>query len=229
MATILKGAYIIVTQAPLDLGKDAVKAGEGLGNAIYHHPVESAIIAGGTAAVAAGVVFTGGVDAAAAPAEESAVIGAAEATDAGASALAASDAGAAVGGDAGAVEGEGIASRIAGASKTIGSALSKYVARPLGVGLKYALPIGVAGFGVGEGLSLASGGIANLESSILQGKESYTYGTGFLGLPTTEPTGGTTASSGGTTTSSSLLSSPAAKVLLIAGAALLLYEVVKHR
>lgn len=226
------GSITKLANAPLTFGKDIVHAGESLGNAIVHHPVQAAIIGGGTAAVAAAVFFTGGVDAAAAPAEEAAVIGAGDAAAAGGSALVDAGAGSAVGGDAAVAEGAGIGSRILSG---IG-----YVAKTVGKGalqgLRYALPIGIAGFGVGEGLTLASSGIANLESSFLTGKLTYNYSTGYAGLPTPYPTGGTTGSSGGASTSgstggllSSLTSSPFLAVIVLAGGAFVLYEIVKRK
>lgn len=202
---------------------------------VVSHPVESAIAIGGTVAVGAAVFFTGGIDAAAAPAEESAVLGASVGSDAligsiDATGAAGIDGGAAAAEDAGA----GIAETTGSAARTLGSAASKYILGPIGTGLRYGLPIAIAGGFINYGLTEASEGLSNVESAITGQQVSIPYPgsplSGLFGL------GGMSSSQSSqpvsTTPSSSLsniLNSPLVEVGLIIAGLFVLYEILKRR
>jgi len=197
------------------IGQDVVHGAEYVGHAIVTHPIESAIIAGGTAAVAAGTIFTFGANAPAAPEEEAAVIGAAEGADIAGADIAASEGAAAA--DAAT---DGTASTLSQAGSTVINGAAKGAAGLLKYGLTGA-GIGLAGYYV-------SGAIANAEKAIVGGVNPQPYPSpiGIL-------TGGSNGGAGGLTQTtqtstppslvSSLLSSPLTIILIVAAVGLLLY------
>lgn len=201
------------------LGKDIVNGAESVGHAIVTHPIESAIIAGGTAAIAAGEIFSFGADTPLVPEEEAAVVGVGEAADvAGASSLAADSAAAADAADAGA------ASVADGSGSTVINGLAKGAASALRFG-GIGVGVGALGVGVEYGLSRITSGVEGLLTGTTPPAPTLSNILGGGG-------GGTSFGSSPSPSSPSLLtditSSPLLMILLIGAGALLLYAGFKH-
>lgn len=230
------------------LGHDVVSGAEKVGGYVKHHPVQTAVLAGTTAALAAGAVFTGGADLAAAPEVVGAELGGTAAAEgAGSVGLAA----ASVGTDAGAAAadagvGTGVAADAAatGTSEATSAATDstglmtkiargastafKPLGKALGTTIRYGLPVAGIGEAVNFGLTEASKGISNLNSQVLGVSSPLPYpnlnplspGGALSGGGQSSPSG---ASQPGSTGLSSLLSSPISKYVILAGGVLIVY------